>query len=269
MLRWNVGSAARSGRGCEAIERIAVPVDLLAQAPHQWVFAQPVEVRAHVVLREVGIADDCLRPARLGRDARHPGDLVLEPVGRPVGLHVDRFHHAPVGDLGEIFRHRIIALDRLVGAEDARLHGADEPWQVLAAPDVVMGVDDRRHAARPPSATARCGTAVPANCRRRWHRRRARSTAWPRCAGQIRRRRQAGSARRCARPAGKVPERIASWCRVVAAFQAVRQRPARGRRGRSWRSAGRRGRRGARRRCGCRRPSRRRFRLRRRAPGRG
>ena len=42
---------------------------------------------------------------------------------------------------------RIIAADRLVGSENARLHRADEPGQVGLPPDVMMAVDDRDHAA--------------------------------------------------------------------------------------------------------------------------
>ena len=37
--------------------------------------------------------------------------------------------------------------DRLVGAEDARLHRAAQPGQVGLTPDVVMGVDEFGHAA--------------------------------------------------------------------------------------------------------------------------
>ena len=88
----------------------------------------------------------CGQPRLVGLGL-HPGDFVLGPLGRPVGLHVDGFFHARVFDVGQIFLDRIVAADRLVGAEDARQHRADEPGEVLLAPDVVVGVDDGDHEA--------------------------------------------------------------------------------------------------------------------------
>ena len=88
-----------------------------------------------------------MRPAGLLRRALHPGGFVLETLVRPVGLDIDRLDDALAGEVVEIFVDRIVAPDRLVGTEDARLHRADEPRQVGLAPDVVMRVDDAGHAA--------------------------------------------------------------------------------------------------------------------------
>src|SRR6185503_19435209 len=54
--------------------------------------------------------------------------------------------HAGAGEVVQIFRDVVVAADRLVGAEDARLHGADQPREVNLAPDVMMGVDNGSHA---------------------------------------------------------------------------------------------------------------------------
>ncbi len=107
------------------------------------IFGQAVELRAHVGREKVGIADDAVRIAGLVGGALDVGDLVLEAVLGPVGLHIDRLDDVAAGDVGEIFADRIIAPDRLVGAENARLHRPIEPGQIGPPPDVMMGVDDR------------------------------------------------------------------------------------------------------------------------------
>ena len=93
----------------------------------------------------------------------HPGDLLRETIGRPIGLHIDRALDAGAAHVGEIFRDRIIAPDRFVGPEDARLHRACEPRQIVPAPDVVMGVDDllRHRIARPPAYVRRARRRCP------------------------------------------------------------------------------------------------------------
>ncbi len=131
----------------EAVERIFVPVQLHAHAAHQRIARQPVELRAHVIDAEIGIGDDGVRPAVLVRGLLHPGRLVLEAVVGPVGLHVNRAGDAGALEIVEIFLDRIVAADRLVGPEDARLHRAGQPGQVGLTPDVMMGVDDVGHAA--------------------------------------------------------------------------------------------------------------------------
>ena len=131
----------------EAVERIFVPVELHAHAAHQRIAPEPVELRPHVGDGEVGVGDDRVRPARFRGRPLHPGGLVLEAFARPVRLDVDRLDDVRARDVGPVFVDRIVAPDRLVGAENARLHRADEPRQVGLAPDVVMPVDDRNHAA--------------------------------------------------------------------------------------------------------------------------
>src|SRR6185437_13000469 len=85
----------------------------------------------------------------------YPGRLVLETVIRPVGLDVDRAGDATACEIAEIFIDRIVAADRLVGTEDARLHRTDQPGQVGLSPDMMMTVDNIRHAAllRPSAST--------------------------------------------------------------------------------------------------------------------
>ena len=97
--------------------------------------------------KQVGIADDGVRPAMRVGHRLHPGDLLDGLVLGPVALDIDRFLDAAAGDVGEIFLDRIVAPDRLVGTEDARHHRPLQPGQIGLAPDVVMGVDDRDHAA--------------------------------------------------------------------------------------------------------------------------
>jgi hypothetical protein len=75
------------------------------------------------------------RCARRGSSIQRPRP---RRVGGPVGLHIDRLLHALPGDVGQVFGHRIVAADRLVGAEDARLHRARQPGQVRLPPDVEM-----------------------------------------------------------------------------------------------------------------------------------
>ena len=89
------------------------------------------------------MADDGVRPAGFIRHSLHPRDLVLEPVRRPVGLHVDRTRHPAVREVVEILVDEVVAPDRLVGTEDPRLHRPEQPREIGLAPDVVVRVDDR------------------------------------------------------------------------------------------------------------------------------
>src|SRR5258705_4477877 len=77
----------------------------------------------------------------------HPGGFVFEAVVGPVGLHIDRARYTGACEIAEIFLDRIVAPDRLVGAEDARLHRAAQPGQVGLTPDMMMGIDNISHAA--------------------------------------------------------------------------------------------------------------------------
>jgi hypothetical protein len=122
-------------------------MQLHPQSAHAAIFGQTVALRAHVIDQKVGIADDGLRKTGLVGGALHVGDFVLEGVLRPIGLHVNRCGDAAVGNVGEIFADRIVTPDRLVRTEDTWLHRPVEPRQIGPPPDVVMGVDDRRHAA--------------------------------------------------------------------------------------------------------------------------
>src|SRR5262249_22136422 len=61
--------------------------------------------------------------------------------GRPVGLHIDRLDDVAALGIGQELIDRIVAADRLVGAEDARHLGALQPSEIGQAPDVVMTVD--------------------------------------------------------------------------------------------------------------------------------
>ena len=144
----SVGSRARSGAGGEPILRVLVPLQLHAQSAHAGIFGQPVELRPHVRGQKVGIADDRLAEIRSRR--RPAGRRRLRPRS---GLSPNWPAHRRIavtpqaGEVGEIFADQIVAPDRLVGAEDARLHRPVEPRQVGAPPDVVMSVDDGGHAA--------------------------------------------------------------------------------------------------------------------------
>ena len=139
--------ANKVGLRREAVLRVFVPVQLHPQATHAGIFAQPVELRAHVGSEEVGIADDRLRIAGFVSSALYVGDLVGERLLGPIGLHIDGADDVAAGDIGKVFADRIVAPDRLVGAEDARLHRPFEPGQIGPPPDVVMGVDNGVHAA--------------------------------------------------------------------------------------------------------------------------
>ena len=103
------------------------------------IFLQPVELWTDVVGEEIRVTDDPLGKAGLVGGFLHVGDFVLEGWFCPIALHVNRLDDAGAGDVGEELADRIIAPDRLVGSEDARLHRAVEPRQVAPVPDVVMG----------------------------------------------------------------------------------------------------------------------------------
>ena len=130
----------------EAVRLVLVPVELHPNAAQPRVLREPVELRAHVGREQVGMAHDAVRPAGLVGHRLHPCDLGLEALRRPVRLHVDRPGHPATGDVLQVLVHEVIAPDRLVGAEDPRLHRPGQPRQVGPAPDVVMGIDDREQA---------------------------------------------------------------------------------------------------------------------------
>ena len=142
---FRIGAEVRP-RG-KAIERVFVPVQLHAHAAHQRIARQTIQLRADVIDAKIGIGDDGVRPAVVLRGLLHPGGFVLETIIGPVGLHIDRARHAGAGEIVEIFLDRIVAPDRLVGAEDARLHRAAQPGQVGLTPDMMMGIDEFGHAA--------------------------------------------------------------------------------------------------------------------------
>jgi hypothetical protein len=111
----------------KAVQRIFVRVQLHADAAYQRIFGKPVELWTNVIRAEISKGDDAVRPSMLVRGLLNPGRLVLEAVVGPVGLNINRFGHARACEIGEIFLDRIIAADRLIGPEDARLHRADQP----------------------------------------------------------------------------------------------------------------------------------------------
>src|SRR3979490_2491611 len=152
---------AQSGARSEPIERVLVPVQLHTHATHQWVALEPVELRADVVRAEIRVGDDRMRPAYFLGGALHPSRLVLEPRGRPIGLHVDRLDDTIAGEGIEIFADRIVATDRLVGTEYARLHRPDQPGKIGLAPDVMMRIDNADHAALLCRSERTCATTAP------------------------------------------------------------------------------------------------------------
>ena len=128
--------------------RVLVPLQLHPQSAHAGIFGQAVELRPHVARPENRHSRRWLAEIRFRR--RLAARRRLRPRSAsfgPIALHVDGLRHAGAGEIGQIFADQIVAPDRLVGAEDARLHRSVEPRQIAAAPDVVMRVDDVRHAA--------------------------------------------------------------------------------------------------------------------------
>ena len=142
---FRIGAEVRPSR--KTIERVFVPVQLHAHAAHQRIARQAIQLRTDVIDVEIGVGDDGVRPVMILRGLLHPGRFVLEAVVGPVGLHIDRARHAGACEVAEIFLNRIVAPDRLVGAEDARLHRTAQPGQVGLTPDMMMGIDDFGHAA--------------------------------------------------------------------------------------------------------------------------
>jgi hypothetical protein len=140
---------AQIGAGRETIELLLVPVQLHPRAPHQSVAAEPVELRPHVIRAKIRMGDDRVRPAGFLGGALDPGRFVLEALLGPVGLHINRLDDAIAGEVVEVFADRIVATDRLIGAEDARLHRPEQPGKVGLTPDVMMRIDDTGHAALP------------------------------------------------------------------------------------------------------------------------
>ena len=72
-----------------------------------------------------------LGPASLVADRLHPCDLVLEPGDRPVCLHVDGLNHTGTDDVVLVLGDRVVAPDRLIRPEDARLHRPAEPHEIV------------------------------------------------------------------------------------------------------------------------------------------
>src|SRR5882672_651120 len=101
-----------------------------------------------------------MRPARFLGAALHPGRLVLEPLLRPIGLHIDRFDDIIAGEVVEVFADRIVATDRLIGTEYARLHRTHQPGKIGLAPYVVMRVDNAGHAALLCRSESTCATTA-------------------------------------------------------------------------------------------------------------
>ena len=99
-----------------------MPVQLHAHAAHQRIARQAVELRAHVVDAEVGVGDDRVRPAGLVGRPLHPGRLVLVSARAPSWSARRPIDDAGAGEVGAELLDRIVAADRLVGTEDARLH---------------------------------------------------------------------------------------------------------------------------------------------------
>src|SRR5271155_4292378 len=120
-------------------------MQLHAHPAHEGIERKAVELRAHVVGAEVGIGADRVRPAGRVRRALHPSRLVFVALGRPVCLHVDRFDDAGPGYIGAELLDRVIAPNRLIGAENAGLHRAGEPGKVALPPDMMMAVGHRIH----------------------------------------------------------------------------------------------------------------------------
>ena len=75
--------------GGKAIERVVVPVQLHADAAHQRIARQTIELGAGVIDTEIGIGDDGVRPAVVLRGFLHPGGFVLEAIVGPIGLDID------------------------------------------------------------------------------------------------------------------------------------------------------------------------------------
>ena len=111
------------------------------------VWRQAIEGRADVRGHEIGIGDERVGKTGLVMGA---GDIVglLDRVG-PVRLDIDGFLDAGAFQVGEEFGDGIVAADRLIGPEDARLHRSGEPGEGGLPPDVMMRVDDGHVAASP------------------------------------------------------------------------------------------------------------------------
>ena len=122
-----------------------MPVHLLAHAAHQWRLRMRRHHRRGIVALHVDEPDDRMRPAGAVCLRLHPFDFFDGARRRPVGLHIDRLHDAGAGKVRQKFLDRIIALDRIVGAEDARHGRSLHPRLVRETPDVMMRVDDRLH----------------------------------------------------------------------------------------------------------------------------
>ena len=106
--------------GREPIERILMPVKLLARPAQQAEGFELFQFRLHISLCEVQKPDNCMRPARAFGNRLYPGDFIGVPVWRPVGLHVDRLCDARTIDVRKIFVDWVVAFDIRIGPENAR-----------------------------------------------------------------------------------------------------------------------------------------------------
>src|SRR5262245_4267552 len=140
--------AREIGRLREAVERVFVPMELHPNPANGRLDGQCIELLPDILGEHVGISDDRDREGSAAGGLRHEPHLIQRPRRRPVRLHVDGFGNAFGPAIGKIFLDRIIAPDRLMGTENARLHRSHQPGQIGLPPDVEMRVANLREAAR-------------------------------------------------------------------------------------------------------------------------
>ena len=168
------GIGAEVGPRREAIERVFVPVQLHAHAAHQRIARKPVELRAHVVDAEIGIGDDAHAASRVRRRSAAPR-RPRPRSGRWPSWSAHRPNEVtPVPARSSRYSlDRIVAPDRLVGSEDARLHRAGSAR--ADRPDARYDDGRRRCRSRrsPASKRQHMRDDRRAGCRRRRDRRRS------------------------------------------------------------------------------------------------
>jgi hypothetical protein len=115
--------------GGEAVERVLVPVQLHPHAPQpRGRLGLPLQHgRRTLLVEQVQVADDRMRPAAPLRHLLDPAHFVQLAALGPIRLDIDRRDHAAAGNIVEELFHRVVAADRLVGAEDAWLHRPRQP----------------------------------------------------------------------------------------------------------------------------------------------
>ena len=134
---------AEVGRRVGLPQRMAVPMQLMAHAAQIGELRLLLQFQVEIGIGHVGLADDAVRKAVLVGNRLQPARLVERARHAPHGGDVHRLAHPLRRDVVHPFLHRIVAAQAEIFAVHARDRRIGQPRNVLAQPDVMVGVDHR------------------------------------------------------------------------------------------------------------------------------